>query len=69
MTTGEDALTGGSYVLRPIGWVESALTDRDAAPKQGDEGSPEAWLVFDKDVSEGTQDLQVGTDVIVLTER
>src|SRR5262245_59608630 len=39
--------------LRPIGHVESPLVDRDAAPKQGDEGSPEAWLVFYPDVAEG----------------
>ncbi|HET6171243.1 MAG TPA: tRNA (N6-threonylcarbamoyladenosine(37)-N6)-methyltransferase TrmO [Gaiellales bacterium] len=55
------------YVLRPIGRVESPLRDRDAAPKQGDEGAPEAWLVFDRAVSEGLRDLAVGTDVIVLT--
>lgn len=55
------------HVLRPIGWVESPLTDADAAPKQGDEGSPEAWLVFDGRVSAGLRDLQVGTEVIVLT--
>jgi hypothetical protein len=26
------------YQLHPVGWVESPLTDRDAAPCQGDEG-------------------------------
>lgn len=55
------------YELRPIGWVESPLVDREAAPKQGDEGSPEAWLVFDQVVSEGRRDLRRGTDIIVLT--
>jgi len=43
------------------------LVDRDAAPLQGDEGSPDVWLEFDNRVSEGLRDLQVGTDVIVLT--
>ena len=28
------------YVIRPIGWVESTLSDRDQAPLQGDEGAP-----------------------------
>jgi tRNA-Thr(GGU) m(6)t(6)A37 methyltransferase TsaA len=37
------------------------------APKQGDEGSPEAWLVFDQGVSEGLRDVQVGAEVILLT--
>jgi tRNA-Thr(GGU) m(6)t(6)A37 methyltransferase TsaA len=59
-------MTGG-YEVRPIGGVESTITDRETAPKQGFEGSPEAWLVFDAAVAEGIRDLQVGTDVFVLT--
>jgi tRNA-Thr(GGU) m(6)t(6)A37 methyltransferase TsaA len=55
------------HVLRPIGFVESPLTDRESAPKQGREGSPEAWLVFDPAVKEGLQDLRVGERVIVIT--
>ena len=55
------------YVLRPIGRVESPLTDRDAAPKQGVEGSPVARLVLDGAVGEGLRDLQVGSDIVVLT--
>jgi tRNA-Thr(GGU) m(6)t(6)A37 methyltransferase TsaA len=53
--------------LHPIGRVESPLVDRAAAPKQGDEGSPEAWLVFDPAVRDGLRDLELGTDVLVLT--
>jgi tRNA-Thr(GGU) m(6)t(6)A37 methyltransferase TsaA len=60
-------VTDSPYVLEPIGRVESPLTDRDLAPKQGDEGSPDAWLVFDPSVREGLRDLQVDSDVIVLT--
>jgi tRNA-Thr(GGU) m(6)t(6)A37 methyltransferase TsaA len=60
-------LDDGRYVLEPIGWVESPLVDRDTAPKQGDEGSPDAWLVFEQGVREGLRDLRAGTDVIVLT--
>jgi tRNA-Thr(GGU) m(6)t(6)A37 methyltransferase TsaA len=37
------------------------------APKQGDEGSPEASLVFDQGVSEGLRDVQVGAEIILLT--
>src|ERR671931_1962299 len=57
----------GRYVGRPIGWVESPLVDRDTAPLQGDEGSPEAWLVFEPQVNQALRDLQVGSEVIVLT--
>lgn len=60
-------MTDSPYVVRPIGRVESPLTDRDAAPKQGDEGAPEAWLVFEPDVRPGLRDLRSGTDVLVLT--
>ena len=55
------------YVLRPIGWVESPLTDPGTAPKQGDEGSPEASIVFEPDVRRALRDLSSGEDVIVLT--
>jgi tRNA-Thr(GGU) m(6)t(6)A37 methyltransferase TsaA len=60
-------VTEASYVLQPIGWVESPLVDGEAAPKQGDEGSPEAWLAFEWDVREGLRDLHVNTEIIVLT--
>ena len=55
------------YEIRPIGYVESSLVDRATAPKQGFEGAPEAWLVFNPEVAEGIRDLAVGTDVFVLT--
>lgn len=55
------------YVIRPIGHVESPLVDRAAAPKQGFEGAPSAWLVFDDAVSDGIRDLSVGDDIFVLT--
>jgi tRNA-Thr(GGU) m(6)t(6)A37 methyltransferase TsaA len=60
-------MTEDSFVLRPIGWVESPLVDPDTAPKQGDEGSPETWLVFEPAVSEALRDLHVDDEVIVLT--
>jgi tRNA-Thr(GGU) m(6)t(6)A37 methyltransferase TsaA len=56
-----------SYEVRAIGHVESPLVDRETAPKQGTEGAPEAWLVFDPEVAEGVRDLAVGADVFVLT--
>lgn len=37
-----------TLVVRPIGRVESALVDPATAPKQGGEGAPSAWLVFDQ---------------------
>ncbi len=56
-----------SLVLQPIGRVESPLVDPEAAPLQGDEGAPTAWLVFDERVSAGLKDLRAGAEVLVLT--
>ncbi len=53
--------------LRPIGRVESPLVDPDRAPKQGDEGAPEAWLVFDDAVLEALGDVRAGQEAILLT--
>jgi tRNA-Thr(GGU) m(6)t(6)A37 methyltransferase TsaA len=55
------------YRVMPIGQVESSLTDRARAPRQGDEGAPDAWLVFEPEVADGIRDLAAGTDVLVLT--
>jgi len=56
-----------SIALRPIGSVESPLTDRATAPKQGDEGAPEATLVLRPEVTEGLDGIRPGDAVIVLT--
>ena len=53
--------------LRPVGRVESPLIDLAAAPRQGDEGAPEAWLAFDAAVADAMHDLAVGDQVVVLT--
>jgi tRNA-Thr(GGU) m(6)t(6)A37 methyltransferase TsaA len=55
------------YVLRPIGRVESPLVDPAAAPNQGDEGAPDAWLVLDPSLRPALRDLEVGAEAIVVT--
>src|SRR5258705_6271778 len=55
------------YWLRPIGYVESPLTERDEAPRQGDEGAPGAWLVLDPAMRDAMRDLEADSEVIVLT--
>lgn len=60
-------LNGQQYVLEPIGWVESPLVDPARAPRQGREGSPDAWLVFDARFNEGLRDLRVGGEMLVFT--
>jgi tRNA-Thr(GGU) m(6)t(6)A37 methyltransferase TsaA len=56
-----------SVELTPIGRVESPLTDPASAPKQGNEGAPDAWLVFDASVAEALADVVQGDRLIVLT--
>ena len=62
-----DRVSEVGFELRSIGQVESPLTDPASAPKQGDEGSPDAWLVFEPGVLAGLQGIRVGDRVIVLT--
>jgi tRNA-Thr(GGU) m(6)t(6)A37 methyltransferase TsaA len=53
--------------LEPIGRVESSLKDPALAPKQGDEGAPQAWLVFEPTVVEALEGIRAGDEVLVLT--
>lgn len=55
------------FELAAIGTVESPLTDPASAPKQGDEGAPEAWLVFDPDVRDAIEGIGPGDRILVLT--
>jgi tRNA-Thr(GGU) m(6)t(6)A37 methyltransferase TsaA len=61
------ALHDADMELITIATVESPLTDRETAPKQGDEGAPEAWLAFDPSVAEGLDGLAAGDELLILT--
>ena len=53
--------------LTAVGTVESPLTDAASAPKQGDEGAPDAWVSFEPSVLEALDGLSAGEEVILLT--
>ena len=53
--------------LRRIGSVHSPLTDPAQAPRQGDEGAPDAWISIDPEFTEAARDLRAGDVVLVLT--
>jgi tRNA-Thr(GGU) m(6)t(6)A37 methyltransferase TsaA len=55
------------FEVNPIGWVESPLTAMESAPKQGDEGAPDAWVVLEPAAVEGLQGIEAGDSVLVLT--
>lgn len=53
--------------LRPIGSVESPVSDPSAAPRQGDEGAPDCWLAFEPDVADALDGLRPGDDIVMIT--
>ncbi|HEX2393667.1 MAG TPA: tRNA (N6-threonylcarbamoyladenosine(37)-N6)-methyltransferase TrmO [Solirubrobacterales bacterium] len=56
-----------SIELRAIGHVVSPLRELAQAPKQGDEGAPEAWLEIEPELAAGLRDLRAGQQVLVFT--
>ncbi|GAY12771.1 tRNA (N6-threonylcarbamoyladenosine(37)-N6)-methyltransferase TrmO [Pseudonocardia sp. N23] len=50
-----------------VGYVSSTIIDPATAPKQGDEGGAEAWIVFGDEYREATRDLSTDTEVLLLT--
>ena len=57
----------GEFAVRAVAWVESPLADPEVAPKQGNEGAPEAWLIFDERYRGAVRDLRPGMEVFVFT--
>lgn len=55
------------YQLQPIGFIQSTLKDRDEAPRQGNEGAPDAWIAVNPDVADALDGIQVGDAMIVIT--
>jgi tRNA-Thr(GGU) m(6)t(6)A37 methyltransferase TsaA len=55
------------YEVHPIGVVRSSLEDRAAAPMQGDEGAPDAWIDLTAPVAEALDGIEAGHELIVIT--
>ncbi|MDQ7835614.1 MAG: tRNA (N6-threonylcarbamoyladenosine(37)-N6)-methyltransferase TrmO [Humidesulfovibrio sp.] len=53
--------------LTILGHVRSSLKHRDAAPKSGEEGAPEAWLELDAAYAPALLGLEVGSRILVVT--
>lgn len=56
-----------SYMIEPIGVIHSELTSCAAAPLQGDEGAPEAWLELKAQIAQGLAGIAAGDELIILT--
>src|ERR1051326_3471083 len=66
LDSGENVMHETTFRLAPIGYLRSPLKDRGAAPKQGREGAPDAWLDVDASVAEGLDGIEVGAELIVI---
>ena len=53
--------------LKPIGQVSSSLKSLDGAPRQADEGAPEAWLVFEPAAADGLRNIRPGDELVLST--
>lgn len=56
-----------TFTISPIGRLRSTLQTPDEAPRQGDEGAPDAWLEIDPAFAIAARDLAAGDAVIVIT--
>lgn len=56
-----------SYEVKPIGVIRSELASREAAPRQGNEGAPNAWVEVNSSVAEGLEGIAVDSEIIVIT--
>jgi tRNA-Thr(GGU) m(6)t(6)A37 methyltransferase TsaA len=56
-----------SWQVHPVGVVRSGLTDLDAAPRQGDEGAPAAWVEVHPEAAAAADGIAVGDRLVLLT--
>jgi L-fuculose-phosphate aldolase len=56
-----------AYELFPIGWVRSPLKRRADAPKQGNEGAPDARIEVESRFLPALDRLEPGQDLLILT--
>jgi tRNA-Thr(GGU) m(6)t(6)A37 methyltransferase TsaA len=56
-----------TYTLEPVGFIRSTVKGREDAPRQGPEGSPDAWLEIEPRFAEALVGMEVGHELIVIT--
>ena len=56
-----------SYTLYPIGVIRSDLTALEAAPRQGYEGAPDAWVEVFPPFEQALHRIVAGDELIILT--
>lgn len=53
--------------LRVIGTIRSTLVARGEAPRQGNEGAPDAWLEIEPWAADALHGIAVGDELIIIT--
>ena len=64
--TKKNAKTPERVVLRPVGVLRSKLARKADAPRQGDEGAPDAWLHVHAWAKPALKGIAVGDELLVL---
>ncbi len=53
--------------LPPVARIHSELKSRSAAPKQGTEGAPDAWMEVEPWAADGLKGIEIGDRLMVVT--
>ncbi|HEV3419872.1 MAG TPA: tRNA (N6-threonylcarbamoyladenosine(37)-N6)-methyltransferase TrmO [Candidatus Acidoferrum sp.] len=56
-----------TYLLEPIGWIQSELKRKEDAPRFYTEGAPNARLELDARFWDAMDGIRVGDDIVVIT--
>lgn len=56
-----------SFLLRPLGFIRSPLRELKDAPRQGDEGAPDAWVELDGLYADALVGVEKGDDLLIIT--
>jgi tRNA-Thr(GGU) m(6)t(6)A37 methyltransferase TsaA len=56
-----------SMWLEPIGYIRSTLRDKFVAPRQGNEGAPDAWVELNSRYMQALDGVAVGDEIILIT--
>ncbi len=65
-TSRHSSASSETFVLQRIGHIESELQTLAEAPRQGDEGAPDAWLQIDAPFAAALRGIRGGDDLIIV---
>jgi tRNA-Thr(GGU) m(6)t(6)A37 methyltransferase TsaA len=66
-TSRHSSASSETFVLQRIGHLESELQTLAEAPRQGDEGAPDAWLQIETPFAAALRGIHRGDDLIIIT--